>query len=422
MSTVPSGEPGVMTTDFPDVLVARQPIFDRSDHLVGYELLYRAALSDDVARGADADTMSSTTLINAMLTIGFDRLIGRTRAWINVPATMLLQQHWRVLDRTRCVLEILETVPATPETLAACRALCNAGYDMALDDFVAGPEYEPFVALARVVKLDVLGETPDSLREVITRLRKHRGLKLLAERVETREQLAAWRAAGFDYFQGYVFARPEIVTGRDLPSRLVGIVVLMNRLSNPDVSDRELEEAFQADPALALRLLRIANSAAIGVGGVESIRQAIRLVGRGMLHRWMALLFSASAPRSTDVDGERLLAAVERGRMCEQLAIAANRPRESSTFFLTGLLSALDALLGVSMETLVSRIHVVDDVADALLRREGPQADILTLAETCQRGDWNAAHSLAASNGVTSTLPRVTSDAAEWARRALLGA
>jgi c-di-GMP phosphodiesterase len=412
----------VTDSEFPEVLVARQPIFDRADHLVGYELLYRAARADFSAQGADHVTMSSTTLINGVLSIGFDRLIGRARAWINLPTEFLLQQQWRVLDSARCVIELLETIPANAETIAACRLLRDAGYAVALDDFVAGPEYEPFLAIAQVVKLDVLGQTPESLREMIARLRKHRGIKLLAERVETRPELAAWRAAGFDYFQGYVFARPEIVADRDLPPRLAGIVTLMNRLSNPDVSDRELEEAFQTDPALALRLLRIANSAAMGIGGVSSIRQAIRLVGRGMLHRWLALLLGASAPRATDVDAERLLSAVERARMCELLANAAHRTREASTLFLTGLLSALDALLGVSMEMLVSRVNVVSDVEDALLRREGPFADVLLLAEACQRADWDAARSLADAQGLTDALPPITNEAAEWARRALLGA
>jgi EAL and modified HD-GYP domain-containing signal transduction protein len=272
-----------------------------------------------------------------------------------------------------------------------------------------------------VIKLDVLGQTPAALEAVVTRLRKHQGLKLLAERVETPAELVAWRAAGFDYFQGYVFSRPEIVTDRDLPPRMVGVVTLLNRMSDPNVSDRQLEEAFQVDPALALRLLRIANSAAVGAAGVSSIRQAIQLVGRSMLHRWLALLLAASAPRATDVDAERLLGAVERARMCELLAIAAHRTRESSTLFLTGLLSALDALLGVSIEMLVSRIHVVPEVEEALLRRGGPLADVLKLAEACQRGEWDEARTLASVLGVADALSPVTSEAAEWARQALLG-
>jgi EAL and modified HD-GYP domain-containing signal transduction protein len=412
----------VTDTEFPEVLVARQPIFDRQDHLVGYELLYRGARSSTAAQGADHVTMSSTTLINGVLGIGFDRLIGKARAWINLPPEFLLQQQWRVLDATRCMIELLETVPANEETIAACGALRAAGYDVALDDFAAGPEYEPLIQLAQVVKLDVLGQTPDSLQGVIARLRKHRGLKLLAERVETRAELDAWRAAGFDYFQGYFFSRPEIVVDRDIPPRLAGVVTLMNRLSDPKVGDRQLEEAFQADPALALRLLRIANSAAMGTKGVSSIRQAIQLVGRGMLHRWLALLLAASAPRSSDVDAERLLSAVERGRLCEQFANAGHRRGDASSLFLTGLLSALDALLGVSMETLVSRVNVTPDVEDALLRREGPLAPVLLLAEACQRGEWDEARPIAEQLGLVEQLPVTTSEAAEWARHALLGA
>lgn len=408
--------------EFPEVLIARQPIFDRDDGLVGYELLYRAARTDIAAAGADHVTMTSTTLINAVLSIGFDRLIGRARAWVNIPQEFLLEQQWRVLDRTRCMIELLETVPANDETIAACRALRDAGYDVALDDFAAGLEYEPLIAQAQVVKLDVLNKKPTELADVVARLRKHRGLKLLAERVETPDELKAWRAAGFDYFQGYVFARPEIVTDRDLPPRLAGIVALLNRLGDPSVSDRQLEEAFNADPALALRLLRIANSAAMGTAGVSSIRQAIQLVGRGMLHRWLALLMAASAPRASDVDAERLLSAVERAHMCELLANASHHAREAPTLFLTGLLSALDALLGVTMETLVSRVNVTPEVEAALLRREGPLASVLQLAESCQRGEWDQAHALAASLGCAEMLSPITGASGEWARRTLLGA
>lgn len=417
MPSVPTPEPSAAA----EVLVARQPIFDRQDKLVGYELLYRAAKADQAATGADTMTMSSTTLINGMLSIGFDRLIGRARAWVNVPAQLLLQQHWRVLDPARCMIEILETVPATPETLAACRALRDAGYDMALDDFVAGAEYDPFIALAQVVKLDVLGQTPEALAPMVARLRRHRGIKLLAERVETREQLAGWRQAGFDYYQGYVFSRPEIVADRDIPPRLAGIITLLNRLADPQVTDRQLEEAFQSDPALALRLLRIANSAAMGVGGVSSIKQAIQLVGRGMLHRWLALLLAASAPRANDVDAERLLSAVERARMCEMFALAAHRSSVSSTLFLTGLLSAIDAVLGVTMVTLLARVHVAAEVEDALLRGEGALAPFVVLAESCQQGAWDDAAALASTLNVEGSLSGVTSAAADWARKALLG-
>jgi EAL and modified HD-GYP domain-containing signal transduction protein len=413
--------PAAGGSELPEVLVARQPIFDRQDKLVGYELLYRAASTDLSARGADHVTMSSTTLINGVLSIGFDRLIGRARAWVNIPPEFLLGQQWRVLDKSRCMIELLETVPATEATIAGCRALRDAGYEVALDDFVAGPEYEPIIKMAQVIKLDVLNQTPAMLHDVVVRLRTYRGLKLLAERIETRAELDAWRAAGFDYFQGYVFARPEIVADRDLPPRLIGIVTLMNQLSDADVSDRRLEEAFQADPALALRLLRIANSAAMGTSGVSSIRQAIQLVGRVMLHRWLALLLAASAPRATDVDAERLLSAVERARMCELLAHAAHRPGEASSQFLTGLLSALDALLGVSMEQLVSRVNVAPSVEEALLRREGPLADLVLLAEACQRADWDAARGQAESLRITEALASVTSESTDWARRTLLG-
>jgi len=196
-----------------DALVARQPIFNSHGTVVGYELLYRETDTSTSAGSTDTATMSARTIVSALVDIGLAELVGTARAWINLPERALLEDDWTLLDRSTCVIEVLETVPVTPETIAAIQRLSTNGFEIALDDYVDGPQFAPFLDLASVVKIDVLGKDPMSFVPEIKKY-KARGLPVLAERIETQAIYMACRAAGFELFQGYFFARPEIIQGR----------------------------------------------------------------------------------------------------------------------------------------------------------------------------------------------------------------
>jgi len=144
-----------------DIALARQPIFDQTDHVVGYELLYRRTALDTAALPPDdpgASQMSTDTIAGTFIGMGLDRVTGGRRAFVNIDRWMLLDGSVRVLDPNHVVLEVLESVPCDSETLAACKALVDDGYVLALDDFENSEAYEPLLRLARIVKLDVLGK------------------------------------------------------------------------------------------------------------------------------------------------------------------------------------------------------------------------------------------------------------------------
>ena len=216
-----------------DVLVARQPIFNSRGIVVGYEILYREGNAVH-ATGADTETMSARTIVTALVDIGLTELVGPSRAWINIPEAALVADDWLLLDRTSCVIEVLETVRVNAETTAAMLRLSAAGYEIALE-----PEVRRYRA---------------------------RGLTVLAERIETPQVYDACRCAGFELFQGYYFARPEIVKGRRVSPQVAVLADAINRLGNEDFAARDLEQVFHADPTLTFKLLRIANSAASGEG------------------------------------------------------------------------------------------------------------------------------------------------------------
>ncbi len=401
-----------------DVFIARQPIFDQRLNLVGYELLYRGAPTATAASGASPLTMSCSTLVTGLLTIGLDQLTGGARAFVNFPREMLVRGAFELLDPRMVTIELLETVSCDDESVAAVEGLRANGFEVALDDFAGGEDYHRLLQLAQIVKVDVLGATVETLEPLVQRLRAY-PVRLLAERVEDRAMLGLCETLGFTLFQGYHFQRPETVGGRDLPPGIVAIVRLMNLVSDPQASDRDLEAAFRSDPALSFKLLQIVNSAAIGGLGIDSIQHAVQLVGRSTLHRWLSLLLVSAAPANSGVQRELVLEALERGRMCELLAEEAGQRRSAASAFLAGLLSKFDAILGVAMPDLLQHLRVSADVRSALLQASGPLTPYLAVASRYAQGDWEPTIRMATELGVLDDLLARYSDAGTWARAVL---
>ena len=402
-----------------DIALARQPIFDRADRLVGYELLYRDGAHAVGAAGADSTRMSSDTITRTLLGMGLGRVTGGKRAFVNVDRCMLLDGSVRVLDPSQVVLELLESVGCDEETLPACRSLVAAGYTLALDDYVHDPSYEPLLRLARIVKVDVLGRTDDDLRAVLAAVRPF-DVSCVAERVETAAVRARCAALGFDLFQGYFYARPEMLAGREVPVQQASLIRLLNVLRDADTSDAQVEAIFRGDLTLTYKLLRIVNTAGTSRGGVESIGHAIRLIGREALHRWLALLLVSSFATASGVRGELVTTAMVRARYCELLAEAAGRRREGGALFVAGLFSLIDALMRTRMTDVVDRLDLSAELRAALLAREGPYAGALRLVEGYEAGGWTEVRTEAQVLGAPlHELPERYARAVEWARERL---
>jgi EAL and modified HD-GYP domain-containing signal transduction protein len=404
-----------------DIFVARQPIFGASGDLMAYELLHRRNPRENWAEGNNPDAMASDVLVHAFLNIGMERMTDGHRAYLNFTREMLTSGVYQLLDPRLVVIELLETVRPDPAVIAACEALVRAGYTFALDDFVFDDAFRPMLELASIVKVDVLDRSDDDLRGVVAQLSEFEA-SLLAERVETTEVRQRCGALGFELFQGYFFARPEILTKRELSTDQLTIMRLMNVLRDPTSSDLVIEEAFRADVSLSYKLLRTVNSAARGGRGIESIGHAIRLTGRNELHKWMALLLLSSVSVHGGVDAERARVAVQRARFCELLEVAAGRPRASAPSFMTGLFSLLDAILMTPMTDLLDRLDLAPEVRDALLQRSGPLQDALSLAEAYEQGSWEEVSSRATRMGVpVEDVPSLYVQSLGWARDRVAG-
>ncbi len=403
-----------------DVFVARQPIFDRNDRLCGYELLYRNTASATTAGGAAADTMCTDTVIHSFLDIGLDDLTDGHRAFVNCTRDFLLDGQVELLPARKVVVEILETVGNDEPVISACRRLASQGYHLALDDYVDEAAFDDLLRIARILKIDVLHRESGELLPLLERLRPFK-VQLLAERVETRQVHDDCMRLGFDMFQGYFYQRPELVTRQEIAVSHGAMLSLLELLRDHDKPESEVERGFRADPALAYKLLRIVNSAAVGGRGIASIGHAIRIVGRQMLYRWLALLMvSSMVTGKNDVDDQLAYAALLRARLCELIAESSPNVRNAQAVFMVGLFSMLDVLLRMPMRDIFSRVNVADDIREAVMHGTGPCAEPLRLATAYQHGEWAVVDDVAHSLGVKVVqLPWLYTKSLAWVNEQL---
>jgi EAL and modified HD-GYP domain-containing signal transduction protein len=368
-----------------EFFLARQPILDRNQELVAYELLFR---SGEVGAANITDDLSATAaVISHTAQLGIEKVIGDVQGFINVDAAVLMSDIFAFLPRERVVLEIVETVEATPAVVARVKELAEQGFQFALDDVITdSADVQKLLPMTDIVKFD-LRDMPLSALLKLTPQFKQAGKKLLAEKVETYGQFKICLDLGFDYFQGYYFAKPSLLSGKKLsPSQMA--VMEMMKLVVSDADTAEVEEAIKRDVALSLNLLRLANAPAFGTRHrIDSLSQALIVLGREHLRRWLQIMLYAEPGKKGQSLPPLLALATTRGKMLELLARRVDPESRSTadTAFTVGIMSLTDTLFGMPMQAILEQIHVSDDVAQALLARRGFYGDLLKLAEHLER-------------------------------------
>lgn len=360
--------------------LARQPILNRNHELAAYELLFRRGL-ENYAEVTDDMTASMTVIKHAFLDLGMDAALGGKTAFINISEDLLMSEVVEALPPEHVVLELLETVPITPAVVERCRTLKATGLRFALDDVVALHEpLERILPLLDIIKVDVLAAATEARLPVIREAMRH-GVQLLAEKVDTSEQCEACRAEGFSLFQGYYFARPKILQGSTIPPSTMALLKILELIA-ADAESEELEEALKRTPDLAMRLLRLVNSAALGrTNKISTLHGAIRLLGRVQISRLVQIMiFTMGSDKALGTD-PLVQTAIVRGRMMEGLAEGGGQPALKPRAFLLGMLSLADALFGETLESLAEHLALDETMRAALLWREGQLGRMLALVE-----------------------------------------
>jgi c-di-GMP-related signal transduction protein len=403
-----------------DVLVARQAIFDRDRRVHGYELLFRSAAGPNEFDGTEGGLATRQVLANSLLVIGLDNLVGTKKAFVNFGRGPLVQGWHSALPQAGTVIELLETVEPDEEVLEACRNLRKQGYQIALDDFVFRPGCERLLEIANLVKIEVQS-VPRPEHKGLVQSCRARGLQTLAEKVETYEEFEWARQAGYDYFQGYFFARPVMMRGRQIPATKLHCLRLLQEAQRPDLDFERLEKLILEDVSLSYQLLRYVNSPLFALTSrIRSIRQALLFFGENELRKWIAL--ATLARTAEDKPGELIRHSLVRARFCESVAQIVDKGLQQSAF-LMGLFSLLDALIDRPLEETLSGMNLAPEIASVLSGQSSesdPLSQVFVLARAYEVADWPRVEEIARKLGAPVTdLGEAYCAAAGWARQVL---
>ncbi|WP_448576205.1 EAL and HDOD domain-containing protein [Thermomicrobium sp.] len=376
-----------------EILIARQPVFDRHLETAAYELRY----GQPGGKAGAPSTQDAERFLDTLLDLGLDELVGARTAIVALPASVLTSSLSELVtllpaDRLMVLVELADYLHN--DVREALRRLARRGCQILLEldlfdthlpsiddvDAVRVRLPDPTVLQERHTRLEAL------LAELLAPLASSRSgtLRVLASDIRTYHEFAVCRDLGVDLFQGPFLFRPLIVRGYQRPVSDAALL-LLSRLADPAIDFEEIERLLAQDLRLAYKLLKLVNSVWFARRSrIESLRQALLVLGIRNVTAWVTLLVLAGV-ESKPV--ELVRTALLRARLCELLAGAIGSASRE-TAFLTGLLSVLDAALDRPLEAALAPLPLASEVVAALLEQRGPLGRILQLVRAYESGDW----------------------------------
>jgi EAL and modified HD-GYP domain-containing signal transduction protein len=362
------------------VLLGRQPIVDRSGALVAYELLFRGGFAN-TATVVDDGSATERVILNALAQFGVAATLGTHRGFLNVGRASLRSDSLYLLEPGRFTLELLENVVIDAEVEAGCRRLRRAGFQIALDDVISIDRIPARVlALVDIVKIDLRSVVAAELALII-RAAHAAGCRVLAEKVETREEFRHILALGADLFQGYFFARPEILRQQQASASQVALLQLSNVLAD-DPSLADLQREVKRNPMLLAQLMKFANSAFVSARADLTVSEAIARVGTRQLTRLAQLLLFTGDGRERLEDDPLLQLVSTRARFMELMAQDL-RPGDDAfadAAFQVGIFSLMHVVVQQSSERMLDQVRPAPRIRAAILNLEGELGDLLCIA------------------------------------------
>ncbi|MFS1702540.1 EAL and HDOD domain-containing protein [Alteromonas sp. AMM-1] len=393
--------------------IARQPIVDTNKQLYAYELLFRDG-EQNCFPNISPDEATSRILTESHLNVGIDEVTGGAIAFINFHTDTLLHRFPTSLTPADVVIEITETVEVSDNLAIACKQFAEQGYALALDDYDLDEKWLSLLPYISIVKFDITTVTDDQIRNTIPFL-KEKGIKLVAERIETAQQFKYYLDLGFDYFQGYFFAKPQILKHRKLGSNELNLLELLQESTRPELDINKINQILERDVSLSYLLLRFINNPTVNKRNeITSLKHAMTFMGQEEVRKFIALLTLANM--SGDKPGELLTMSLVRAKFCESILIALKQCDERNAGFLTGLLSLIDTLMQQDMRTLVDKLPLPEEAKAALCGNKNTLKDCLHLVKAFEMGQWSAVKTLGSRLKLKQVeLHQYYTEALQWA-------
>src|SRR5690625_2864501 len=375
-----------------DVFVGRQPIFDRSGNIFGYELLYRNS-QENKFPNVDPEKATIEILINTFLSIGVDRIAGKDHLFINLSEKLLKSNLLIGLNPKNIVIELLEDIVMTPIIIDHIRNLKKAGFKIALDDFTLRTDHEENEELFRyvdIIKVDILNTTNAEQEAILSLKQQYPRISLLAEKVETKQQRLEAEKLNYSLFQGYFFAQPDIIQEVTITSSYTLYTHIMNVLNRDTLEIEEIANLIMRDLSLAYKMLRYINSISFGIPNrISSVKQALVLLGIEEVKKWMHVIMLHELGEGDGKGEEQALIeySLIRGKIC-QLIAEQKQLGNIDEYFFAGMFSMVDLIMKRDMADILSQLHLSDIVVNTLLGKETTITPVLDLVIAMENFDW----------------------------------
>lgn len=374
-----------------NVFVARQPIFNRGEQSVAYELLYRKSEVNSYTH-IDGDEATADVIINGFFNIGVEELSEGKKCFINFTENLLNLKLPTYFEPESIVVEILEDIPINKELVSICQELKELGYTIALDDFAIQESYELLPELLKyidIIKIDFLQTSLYDRRRMITRYKSHQ-VSFLAEKVETREEFELALKDGFDLFQGYFFSKPDVLSAQDIPAYFQTHYQISEELSRSEPNINDIASKIEQDVALSYKLLRLINTAAFFTRNkINSIKHALVFIGLKEFKKWIYVLTIKQIDHEKNTGQEEVIKlSLIRAHLCEQLSqkIGKNDP---SPYLLAGMFSLIDNLLHCSIDDALQKLPLSDEIKDAINGKNNEIGKVLNWTIQIEKCNWN---------------------------------
>lgn len=400
------------------IFIARQPIFDRQKNVYAYELLYRSDL-ENRAYITD-DKFATLKVIANSLLMGLQKLTAGKRAFIHFNRDLLLGDFTLSFPKELLGVEILDIREPEKQLIQVCKDLKKTGYLLVLDGVILGKKENrhAFVPLADIIKVDFLANPPGQRWAMVRKIKNENSpdVRLLAEKVETRNDYKEALKLGFHYFQGYFFQKPDLISRKEIPGHKINYLQLLKKIHQRHLDFPEIEEIIKRDASLTYKLLRFINSASYGFQvTVRSIGHALVLLGQRELRKWLTIIVMSGI--GNDKPLELMTTAIVRARFCELIASEFKLQYQPWDFFLMGMFSLMDAFLDRPMEEILEELPLEDNVKDALLGKDPHSGDFLGMVEAFEKAQWEPVTQMAEKLSIPEDkLSSLYIDAVDWTK------
>lgn len=364
------------------IMVGRQPILDKNEELFAYELLFRSPKQRMVT---DGERATAEVITNSLESIGLKNLTQTKPAFINFTSKMIKSQVPSILESDYIYIEILEDIKVDAEIIAIVKELKKAGFKIVLDDFEFRNSWIELVKIADIIKIDFLNSSK-KIREKTFRLIKAKynpEVSFLAEKIENHSALKEAKEFNYDYYQGFYFTKPDIVSGKKLEPFKISYNKILKELNQKDPNFKRIENIIKQDLSMSYSLLRLVNSAAYGYN-INSIRQGIVLLGLDKLKKW-SILYSFKS-LTNDKPDILLKTSLIRAYFAEHLKKILNIEED---LFVFGMFSLIDAYLDRELAEILAEISMKIELKEALISKEGKLGAVLEIIDIFEKSNWS---------------------------------